>query len=146
MTVLSSISISAAILDDCTTFVFQDGPLRFVKFLVTDPHGNIMWELHPSKMHSPASLPVPESNGHAGLVSFRAEPPSIEQFQDLLTAAVPSDLLSEFPSVTEITYGVVPDGYSDDRPAMPLESGVDYRALVMTLFTAGRVIFRRGSS
>lgn len=112
--------IQVTVNKDQIVFLF-DKPMRLDVFAVSDAASRMQWELKPSYMH-----PAPVSSDF--IVGIAGSARSVTE-ASLHRNDAPSADEESVPRITEIRYGLVPEGYREMSAPRKLEKGKTYAVL-----------------
>ncbi|HEX9407860.1 MAG TPA: hypothetical protein VF975_11125 [Thermoanaerobaculia bacterium] len=94
-------------------------PAGFVTLVVSNAKEEVLWELEPEGMQAAEII-------DAKMFTMRV-PSSVVNVAKKIAPSSPP----EYPAVSRIVYGQVPDGYRELAPASTLKPGEEYAVLVM---------------
>jgi len=95
-------------------------PSSFVTLVVSNAREEVQWEVEPEGMQAAEII-------DAKMLTVRVPSTVVGVAKKIAPSQQPSD----YPAVSRIVYGEVPDGYRERAPARVLKAGEEYAILVM---------------
>src|SRR6266511_202028 len=124
---INDIVIDIERVGDQIAFVFADGPVSFLSFVVTENDtGEQLWELCPIGMGGDAT-----SSGGKFAAIEATSPDTSADFWNVVNSLRSDDRLPALPTCEKVQYGVSPEGYKEIAPARPLQRGKSYCVTVL---------------